>query len=125
MFRNTSSSSALTSGSLCGTYSGYYSWMILLKSSPQCGSSILDPVLASVSPKARGWVKTFFVVVLMIFFGLRVYSNFFAAPGEEPSTTSSSFSFGALEHCLVVGFLGGIVPATKIEFQRLCKTKNG
>jgi hypothetical protein len=71
MFGNTSSSSALTSGSLCGIYSGYSSRLILLKSSPQCGSAILDPVLASVSPKAGGWMKTFFVVVLMTGSGLR------------------------------------------------------
>jgi hypothetical protein len=116
MFGNTSSSSALTSGSLCGIYSGYSSRLILLKSSPQCGSAILDPVLASVSPKARGWIKTFFVVVLMTGSGLGVYSNCFATPGEEPSPTSGSFSFGALDDHLVVGFLGGIVPATKIKF---------
>jgi hypothetical protein len=84
----------------------------------------LDPVLASVSPKARGWMKTFFIVVLMTSSGLRVYSNCFAAPGEEPSPTSGSFSFGALDDRLVVGFLGDIVPATKINFQRLCKEQN-
>jgi hypothetical protein len=82
MLGNTSSSSALTSGSLCGIYSGYSSWLILLKLSPQCGSAILDHVLASVSPKYGGWMKTFFVVVLMTGFGLGVYSNCFVAPGE-------------------------------------------
>jgi hypothetical protein len=110
MFGNTSSSSALTYGSFCGMYSGYSTWMIILKSSPQCGSVILDPVLASMSPKARGWMKTFFVVVLMTGSSLGVYSNFFAAPGEEPSPISGSFSFDTLNDHLVVGFLGGIVP---------------
>jgi hypothetical protein len=112
MFGNTYSSSTLTSRSLCGTYSGYASRLILLKSSPQCGSTILEPVLASVSPKAGGWMKTFFVVVLMIGSGLGAYSNCFAIPGEEPSPTSGSFRFSALDDRLVVGFLGGIVPAT-------------
>jgi hypothetical protein len=124
IFGNTSSSSALTSGSLCGTYSRYSSWMILLKSYPHCGCAILDPVVSSVSPKAGGWVKTFFVAVLMIGSNLGVYSNCFAAPGEEPSPTFGSFSFSSLDDCLVVGFLGGIVPATKINLQRLCKEQN-
>jgi hypothetical protein len=69
-------------------------------------------MLASVSPKARGWMKTFFVVVLMTSSGLGAYSNCFVIPGEEPSPTSGSFSFGALDDHLVVGFLGDIVPAT-------------
>jgi hypothetical protein len=56
--------------------------------------------------------------------GLRVYSNCFATPGEEPSPNSGSFSFGALDDHLVVGFLGGIVPAIKINLQRLCKEQN-
>jgi hypothetical protein len=46
-------------------------------------------------------------------FGLRVYSNFFVALGEEPSPTYGSFSFDTLSDRLVVGFLGGIVPATQ------------
>jgi hypothetical protein len=54
MFENKSSLSALIYGSLCGIYSGYSFQMILLKISPKCGSAILDPVLASVSPKVRG-----------------------------------------------------------------------
>jgi hypothetical protein len=90
--------------------------MILLKSSPQCGSAILDPMLASISPKARGWVKTFFLSILMIGSDLRVYSNSFAAPGEEPSPTYGYFIFGSLNYFLVVGFLGDIFPATKIKF---------
>jgi hypothetical protein len=68
-------------------------------------------------------MKTFIVVGLTTSSGLGAYSNCFAAPGEEPSPTSGYFSFGALGDHLVVGFLGGIVPATKIIFQRLCKTK--
>jgi hypothetical protein len=68
-------------------------------------------------------MKSFFVVVLMTGSSLRVYSNYFAAYGEEPTPTFGSFSFGALDDCLVVGFLSEIVPATKINFQRLCKTK--
>jgi hypothetical protein len=74
---------------------------------------ILEPVLASVPLKARGWMKIFFVVVLMIGYSLRVYSNCFAAPGEEPLPTSGSFSFDTLDDCLVLGFLGGIVSTTK------------
>jgi hypothetical protein len=58
-------------------------------------------------------MKTFFVDVLMIGSGLGVYYNYFVTPGEEPSPTSGSFSFGALGDRLVFGFLGGIVPATK------------
>jgi hypothetical protein len=65
VFGNTCSSSALTSGSLCGIYSGYSSRLIPLKRSPHCGRINLDLVLASVSPKARGWTKDFFVDVLM------------------------------------------------------------
>jgi hypothetical protein len=57
-------------------------------------------------------MKTFFIVVLMTGSGLGTYSNFFEIPGEEPSPTSSSFTFGALEECLVVGFLNDIVPTT-------------
>jgi hypothetical protein len=57
-------------------------------------------------------MKTFFVVVLMTGSGLGMYSNCLAVPGEEPSPVSGSFSFGALGERLVVGFLGGIVPAT-------------
>jgi hypothetical protein len=68
-------------------------------------------------------MKTFFIVVLMTGSGLRVYSNYFATPGEDPSPASISFNFSALDDRLVVGFLGGIVPTTKIKFQRLCKTK--
>jgi hypothetical protein len=46
------------------------------------------------------------------------------SPGEDPLPTFGSFIFGSLGDHLVVGFLGGIVPETKIKFQRLCKTKN-
>jgi hypothetical protein len=60
-------------------------------------------------------MKTFFTVLLMTGYGLRVYSNCFVALGEEPSPTSGSFSFCALGDRLVVGFLGGIVPTTKIK----------
>jgi hypothetical protein len=116
MFGNTRSSSALMFGSLCGTYFGYSSRLILLKRSRQCGSAIFEPVLASVSPKVRGWMKTFFVFVLMKGFDLEAYSNFFVIPGEETSPTFGSFSFDTLGDHLVVGFLGGIVPATKIKY---------
>jgi hypothetical protein len=92
-------------------YSGYSSQLILLKRSPRYGSATLDPVLASVSPKAEGWTKYFFVVVLMTGSTLGAYSNCLAVLGEEPSHISASFSFGALGECLVVGFLGGILPA--------------
>jgi hypothetical protein len=33
-------------------------------------------------------------------------------------------SFDSLDDHMVVGFLGGIVPRTKINFQRLYETKN-
>jgi hypothetical protein len=82
----------------------------MLKISPQCGSALLDPMLSFVSPKTGGWIKTFFVVVLTRVSGLGTYSNYLAVPREEPSPVSGSFSFGALGECLVVGFLGGIVP---------------
>jgi hypothetical protein len=36
-----------------------------------------------------------------------------AVPGEEPSPVSSSFILGAFDEHLVVGFLGGILPATR------------
>jgi hypothetical protein len=124
IFKNTSSSSDLTSGSLCGIYFGYSSQLIFLKSSPQCGSVVLDHVLSYVSPKAGGWMKTFFVEVLMTGFGLGVYSNCLAALGKEPSPTSGSFSFGALDDHLVVGFVGDIVPVIKTTLQRLCKEQN-
>jgi hypothetical protein len=60
-------------------------------------------------------MKAFFVDVLIIGSGLGENSNCFSAPGEEPSPTSGSFSLGALDDRLVVGFLGGIVPAIKIN----------
>jgi hypothetical protein len=112
MFGNTLSTSALTYGSLCGTYSGYSYQLILLKRSPQCGSTILDPVLASVSPKVEGWMKTFFVTVLTTGSDLETYPNFLVVLGEETSLVYGSFSFGALGEHMVVGFLSGIVPAT-------------
>jgi hypothetical protein len=73
----------------------------------------LDPILAFVSAKDGGWMKSFFIAVLMTGYGLGVYSNCLAALGEEPLPTSGSFSFGALDDRLVVGFLDGIVPATQ------------
>jgi hypothetical protein len=57
-------------------------------------------------------MKTFFVAVLMIGSTLGAYSNCLTVPREEPSPISSSFSFGALDERLVVGFIGDIVPAT-------------
>jgi hypothetical protein len=53
-------------------------------------------------------------IFLMNGSSLGVNYNSFAAAGEDPSPTSSSFSFGALEDHLVVGFIGGIVPAIEI-----------
>jgi hypothetical protein len=67
-------------------------------------------VLASISPKAGGWMKNFFISVLTTGSGLGMYSNFLVIPGEEPSLVSGSFFFGALDEHLVVGFLNGIVP---------------
>jgi hypothetical protein len=42
-----------------------------------------------------------------------VNSNCLATAREEPSPTSGSYSFGSLGDFLVVGFFGGIVPATE------------
>jgi hypothetical protein len=112
MFGNTRSLSALMYRSLCGTYSRYSSRLIMLKISPHCGSAILDPVVASISPKAGAWMKTFFIIVLMTGSGLGIYSNCLTIHGEETSPICSYFSFGALGERLVVGFVGGIFPAT-------------
>jgi hypothetical protein len=49
----------------------------------------------------------------MTSFSLGENSNCFVIDGEDPSPTSDSFSFNALGDRLVVGFLGGIVPAIK------------
>jgi hypothetical protein len=76
----------------------------------------LDPVLAFVSPNARGWMKTFFVAILMTCSSLDVYSNFFATPREEPSPTSGSFNFGSFDDHLVVIFLGKIFLAIQNKF---------
>jgi hypothetical protein len=84
----------------------------------------LDLVLASVSPKVGGWKKAFFVDVLMTSSCLDMYSNCFATPGEEPSPTSGSFNFGALNDRLMVGFLSGIVLAIEINLQKLFKEHN-
>jgi len=109
MLENTWSSSTLISRSLCGIYSRYSSWIILLKISRHCGNITLDPMLAFVSPKARGWKKSFFVDVLMTGFSLGAYSNSLVVPREEPSPVSTYFSLGALDEHLVVGFLGDIL----------------
>jgi hypothetical protein len=92
---------------------GILLWLILLKRSPHCGSITLDLVLASVSPKAGGWTKYFFVDVLMTGSTLGAYSNCLVVPREEPSPVSASFSLGALDEHLVVGFLGDILPAAR------------
>jgi hypothetical protein len=86
--------------------------MILLKRYSHWGSTILDLVIASISPKAGGWMKTFFVAVLTIGSGIRTQSNYLVVLGEEPSPVSGSFSFGALNEHLMVGFLGDIILAT-------------
>jgi hypothetical protein len=111
MLGNTWSSSALTPGSLCRIYYGYSYFLIMLKRYPHCGSATLDPMLASVSPNTRGWMKTFFVIFLTISSTLGAYSNFLVVPGEEPSPVFGSLSFGALNEFLVVGFLYDIVSA--------------
>jgi hypothetical protein len=63
--------------------------------------------------KTGGWTKYSFVDVLMTGFTLGVYSNCVSIPGEEPSHVSTYFSLGALEEHLVVGFIGGILPAAR------------
>jgi hypothetical protein len=60
-------------------------------------------------------MKTVFVDVLITGFSLGENSNCFDAPGEETAPTSGSFSLGALGNHLVVGFLGGIIPAIEIN----------
>jgi hypothetical protein len=101
------------SRSLSGIYYGYSSRLIMLKRSPQCGSIILDLVLSSVSLKAKGWEKSFFVNVLMIGSTLGVYSNCLMVSGDKPSPVLASFSLGTLGEHLVVGFLGGIFPTSR------------
>jgi hypothetical protein len=113
MFGNTWSSSALTSKSLCGIYSEYSYWIILLKRSPHCGSITLDLVLASVSPKAEGLEKYFFVDVLMTGSALGAYSNCLTVPVEEPSPVSNYFRLGDLDEHMVVGFIGNIFPTAR------------
>jgi hypothetical protein len=54
IFGKTLSSSFLISGSLCGVYLGNSFCLIFLKSYPQCGSTTLVPMFASLSPKAGG-----------------------------------------------------------------------
>jgi hypothetical protein len=76
--------------------------------SPQCGSTTLDHVLASMSLNTEGWVNCVLVDVQIIDSIFEKKSSFLLAPSVEPSPTSSSFSLGALGECLVVGFLGGI-----------------
>jgi len=58
-------------------------------------------------------MKTLLVDVLMMGTGFGVNSSFFATAGEELSPTYGSFSFDTLEYFMVVGFLGGIVPANE------------
>jgi hypothetical protein len=43
-------------------------------------------------------------------------SRFLATLGEDPSPTSASLSFGALGEHLVIGFLGGIFPTKRTEW---------
>jgi hypothetical protein len=74
-------------------------------------------MVASVSPKTEGWTKAFFVEVFMTESTLGVYSSCLATPGEEPSHVSASFSLGALEERLVVGFLSDILPAVRTYFR--------
>jgi hypothetical protein len=45
--------------------------------------------------------------------GFGANSNCLANTGEEPSPASGSYNFGALGDFLVVGFFGGIFPATE------------
>jgi hypothetical protein len=113
IFGKTLSLSTLTYQSLCGIHSGYSSRLILLSISPHYGSITLDPVFSSVSPMTRGQKKDLFVEVLMTGSTLGAYSNCLIVPGEEPSLVSASFRLGALNECLVIGFLGGIFPATR------------
>jgi hypothetical protein len=92
-------------------------WVLLLVDSvekvPPLWEHYFGSVLASVSPKTGGWTKDFFVEVFMTDSTLGVYSNFLVVPGEEPSPISASFSLGALDKHLVVGFLGGILPTAR------------
>jgi hypothetical protein len=56
-------------------------------------------------------MKSFLVDVLITISGLGANSSCFSTPGEDTSLTSGYFSFDSLIDHLVVGFLGGIVPA--------------
>jgi hypothetical protein len=64
---------------------------------------------------AKGWLKTFFVVVLTTGSNLGTYSNCLAVPQEECSLVSGSFIFGALGEHLVVGFIDDIVPLKLVK----------
>jgi len=75
----------------------------------------LDPILASVSPKAGGWKKGSLVILLMMDTSLETNSNCLATDGEESSPTSDSYSLGDLGDFLVDGFFRGIVP-TNLKF---------
>jgi hypothetical protein len=71
-------------------------------------------------------MKTFFVDVLMTGSGLRVYSNCFATPGEEPSPTSGSFSFGTLGDRLVFNSLVALfLQLKKSKFRYYAKNITG
>jgi hypothetical protein len=63
--------------------------------------------------KPEGWTKAFLDEIFMTDSSLGVYSNCLAVPEEEPSHVSTSSSLGALGECLVVGFVGGILPAAR------------
>jgi hypothetical protein len=80
----------------------------------------LGPNVRLCVSKGGGWTKAFLVVVLMTGTGFGENSNCLATAGEEPSPTSGSCSFGALGDFLVVGFFGGIVPATENDPLGMC-----
>jgi hypothetical protein len=70
-------------------------------------------------------MKTFLADVLMTGTDFQVNSNCFVTVGEEPSPTSSTFSFDALGDFLVVSFLKGIVPTNETILQGRYTEKYG
>jgi hypothetical protein len=83
-------------------------------------------MFASMSPKARGWMKSFLVAVLMMGTGFGENSNCLATHwGRNLLPLLVLVALAALGDFLVVGFFGGIVPATENDPLGMCKSNVG